>query len=199
MLLFFIALSFSLCLSISKTFHFSLSNYISFAITKSFSLLRFLWALSLFFFPCALLLSNIFFGISNFLLLLPVVSALLFHFPDSSMFFCFLFYSDWSLNFEAWFPLLPPLHILHQLFLVRSSYLLRSLPWFCWHSVLFFHLVLLSSVFLFPQYHLLLLSGLSMCAWNSSLRFASSYHTSVSLWNVCSYSSTILWFSLSGL
>ena len=77
---------------------------------------------------------------SNFLLLLPVVSALLFHFPDSSMFFCFLFYSELSLNFEAWFPLLLPLHILHQLFLVRSSYLLRSLPWFCWHSVLFFSL-----------------------------------------------------------
>ena len=45
----------------------------------------------------------------------------------------------------------------------------------------FFHLVLLSSVFLFPQYHLLLLSALSMSAWNSSLRFSSSYHTSVSL------------------
>ena len=47
MLLFFIALSFSLCLSISKTFHFNLSNYIYFAITKSFSLLRLLFTISL--------------------------------------------------------------------------------------------------------------------------------------------------------
>ena len=98
MLLFFIPLSLLLHLYFFTIFPLNLSNHISFAIIKSFNLLRLLFAFLLISSIICFSLRAAFFQFFPWYLSFPALATS--YLPDSSIFFRFLFLCEWPLNFK---------------------------------------------------------------------------------------------------